>query len=134
MLGVTVDGSGGRFDLLDAAVHVAADDGRVEGVAVRNATFGILVEKAERAQVRGNEVIGDPAQVRSACAATASGSGRPTTRVVEGNRVRDGRDVVLWYASRNRVAGNLIERGRYGAHFMYSHDNEIVGEPLRRAT
>jgi nitrous oxidase accessory protein len=39
----------------------------------------------------------------------------------------DSRDVVLWYASRNRVAENQIERGRYGAHLMYSHDNEIVG-------
>jgi nitrous oxidase accessory protein len=47
--------------------------------------------------------------------------------VVEDNRVSDGRDVVLWYASRNRVTGNIIERGRYGAHLMYSHDNEIVG-------
>ena len=34
---------------------------------------------------------------------------------------------MLWYASRNRVAGNRIERGRYGAHLMYSHGNEIVG-------
>jgi nitrous oxidase accessory protein len=41
--------------------------------------------------------------------------------------VRDGRDVVLWYASRNRVIDNTIESGRYGAHLMYSHDNEIAG-------
>ncbi|MBW1875893.1 MAG: hypothetical protein JRI98_11075 [Deltaproteobacteria bacterium] len=31
LLGVTVDGSGGRFDTLDAAVHVVADDVRVQG-------------------------------------------------------------------------------------------------------
>lgn len=126
LLGVTVDGSGGRFDLLDAAVHVTGRDGRVEGVAVRNATFGILVEKAERAQVRDNEVTGD--------AAKPLGLRGDSIRlweaydcVVEANRVRDGRDMVLWYASRNRVIDNTIERGRYGAHLMYSHDNEIAG-------
>jgi nitrous oxidase accessory protein len=43
LLGVTVDGSGGRFDLLDAAVRVSADDARVEGVAIRGALFGIPI-------------------------------------------------------------------------------------------
>lgn len=46
LLGITVDGSGGRFDTLDAAVHVTGDDARVEGVLVQNATFGLLVEKS----------------------------------------------------------------------------------------
>jgi len=124
LLGVTVDGSGGRFDLLDAAVHVSGRAGRVEGVAIRNATFGILVEKAERALVRGNEVVGDAAQSLG-----LRGDGirlwEAYDCVVEDNRVLDGRDVVLWYASRNRVVGNTIEGGRYGAHLMYSHDNEL---------
>jgi nitrous oxidase accessory protein len=35
------------------------------------------------------------------------------------------RDVVLWYASRNRIARNRIQDGRYGAHLMYSHGNQI---------
>jgi len=126
LLGVTVDGSGGRFDLLDAAVHVAGREGRVEGIAIRNATFGILVEKAERAQVRGNEVVGDAAQSLG-----LRGDGirlwEAYDCVVEGNLVRDGRDMVLWYASRNRVLDNTIEGGRYGAHLMYSHDNELAG-------
>jgi len=126
LLGVTVDGSGGRFDLLDAAVHVSGRAARVEGVAIRNATFGILVEKAEGARVRGNEVIGDPAKPLG-----LRGDGirlwEAYDCVVEGNRVVDGRDMVLWYASRNRVADNTIEGGRYGAHLMYSHQNEITG-------
>jgi nitrous oxidase accessory protein len=126
LLGITVDGSGGRFDLLDAAVHVAGRDHRVEGVAVRNATFGILVEKAERAQVRGNEVLGDATQSLG-----LRGDGirlwEAYDCVVEGNQVRNGRDMVLWYASRNRVADNIVEGGRYGAHLMYSHDNELSG-------
>jgi nitrous oxidase accessory protein len=88
--------------------------------------FGILVERATGASVRGNEVLGDASQPLG-----LRGDGIRLWEVydstVEGNLLRDTRDVVLWYASRNRVAGNQIERGRYGAHLMYSHENEIVG-------
>jgi nitrous oxidase accessory protein len=131
LLGVEVDGSGGRFDLLDAAVHVSGRDARVEGVAIRNATFGILVERAERVRVLDNEVLGDAAR-----ALGLRGDGirlwEAYDCVVAGNRVQDGRDVVLWYASRNRLSGNTVEGGRYGAHLMYSHENELVGNRFLR--
>jgi len=126
LLGVTVDGSGGRYDLLDAAIHVAGRSGRVEGVLVRNAVFGILIERATGATVRGNHVLGDASQPLG-----LRGDGirlwETYDSTVEDNWLEDSRDVVLWYASRNRVAGNRIEHGRYGAHLMYSHGNQIVG-------
>ena len=124
LLGVTVDGSGGRFDLLDAAVHVSGHGGRVEGVRIRNAVFGILVESAKGASVRGNDVLGDPGRPLG-----LRGDGirlwETYDSTVEDNVLRHSRDVVLWYASRNRMAGNRIEGGRYGAHLMYSHGNDI---------
>jgi nitrous oxidase accessory protein len=124
LLGVTVDGSGGRFDRLDAGIHVTGAGARVEGVSVRNAVFGILVERASGARVIGNEVTGDASQPLGL-------RGDPIRLweaydcAVEDNLARDGRDVVLWYASRNRMARNRVEGGRYGAHLMYSHDNRI---------
>jgi nitrous oxidase accessory protein len=124
--GVTVEGSGGRFDTLDAAIHAEGHGPSVEDVAVRGATFGILVEKATAARIRGNEVLGEreaPLGLR--------GDGIRLWEVydsrVEDNRVLDGRDVVLWYASRNHLVRNRVEGGRYGAHLMYSHENEIAG-------
>jgi nitrous oxidase accessory protein len=126
LLGVTVDGSGGRYDLLDGAVHVAGRDARVEGVLIRNAVFGILIERATGASVRGNRVLGDATQPLG-----LRGDGirlwETYDSTVADNWLTDSRDVVLWYASRNRVAGNRIERGRYGAHLMYSHGNQLVG-------
>jgi nitrous oxidase accessory protein len=126
LLGVTVDGSGGRYDLLDAAVHVTGRGARVEGVLVRNAVFGILIEKATGATVRANQVRGDARQPLG-----LRGDGirlwETYDSTVENNQLEDSRDIVLWYASRNRVAGNRIERGRYGAHLMYSHGNQLVG-------
>lgn len=122
--GLTIDGSGGRFDKLDAAVHVIADDATVDGVTVVHSVYGVLVEKARRARITHNHIIGD--------ATTAMGMRGDTIRLWEAydstvtdNLVEDGRDVVVWYSSRNLVAMNRVLRGRYGTHLMYSHDNVI---------
>ncbi|MGH7338872.1 MAG: nitrous oxide reductase family maturation protein NosD, partial [Candidatus Rokuibacteriota bacterium] len=126
LLGMTIDGSGGRFDLLDAAVHVAGRGARVEGVRVQEATFGILVERASQAVVRDNEISGDPERTLG-----LRGDGirlwECYDSVVEGNVLEHSRDMVLWYASRNRIARNRVRGGRYGAHLMYSHENQIAG-------
>jgi len=124
LLGVSVDGSGGRFDLLDAAVAVRADDARVEGIEVRNALFGLLAEQASRVVLRGNRIVGDPASPLG-----MRGDGVRIWEVrqsrIEHNQLEDSRDMVVWYASGNRIAGNSVARGRYGTHLMYSHDNEL---------
>ena len=126
LLGVSVDGSGSRFDTLDAAVHVEGRGQRVEGIAVQRATFGILVERATQARILGNEVAGDssaPFGLRG----DAIRMWEVHDSEIADNRVRDSRDMVLWYASGNRVTGNRVEGGRYGAHLMYSHRNEVAG-------
>lgn len=124
LLGVSVDGSGGRFDQLDAAVHVEGKGTRVEGVSVRNAIHGILVEKAEGVLVRGNVVYGDRGQ---SLGLRGDGIRLWETRdsVVEDNRVHDGRDLVVWYSGGNRLRRNHVTGGRYGTHLMYSHGNHI---------
>jgi nitrous oxidase accessory protein len=129
--GVTVDGSGARFDLLDAAVLVTADDTRVERVRIVSALFGIRVERANRVVLRDNEVEGNPAKVLG-----LRGDGIRLWEVrgstIEGNRMRDSRDLVVWYSPGNRFLGNRIEGGRYGTHFMYSHDNVARGNDYDR--
>jgi nitrous oxidase accessory protein len=94
-------------------------------VLVRNATFGILAERATAVTLRGNHVQGD---ARRAFGLRGDGIRLWETydSLVEGNRLENSRDVVLWYASRNRLVGNLIQGGRYGAHLMYSHGNQIA--------
>jgi nitrous oxidase accessory protein len=126
LTGLTVDGSGGRFDTLDAAVHVVADDIRVEGVRVQNAAFGVLVEKANRAMILNNVVQGPddgPLGLRG------DGIRLWETRdsKIRGNQVIGSRDMVVWYSSSNEIVRNTVVRGRYGTHFMYSHDNLVEG-------
>ncbi len=122
--GLTVDGSGGRFDTLDAAVHVVADDVRVEGVRVVNAAFGLLIERANRATIIDNLVEGPddgPLGLRG------DGIRLWETRdsVVRGNRMIGCRDMVIWYSSDNTLVDNTVVRSRYGTHFMYSHRNRV---------
>lgn len=126
LLGVTVDGSGGRFDTLDAAVHVTGDHNRVEGVVVRNAAFGLLVEKANYALIRNNLVLG-PDQGPLGLRGDGIRLWETRHSVIEGNEVVGSRDMVVWYSNDNRIVDNTVLRGRYGTHFMYSHDNVIEG-------
>ncbi|HZI14884.1 MAG TPA: nitrous oxide reductase family maturation protein NosD [Myxococcus sp.] len=124
LLGLTVDGSGGRYDSQDAAVLVRGRAARVEGVRVRNAVFGILLERTEGVTVRGNHVLG--------MGGLALGMRGDAIRLwetrhstVEDNRVEAGRDVVVWYSSHNVLRRNTVTGGRYGTHLMHSHDNVV---------
>jgi nitrous oxidase accessory protein len=126
LAGFTVDGSGNRADLLDGAVHVSGSAHVVTGLSILHAPYGILVEKARGVVVRGNHVEGD-------ALASFGRRGDPirlwetTDSLVEGNQVEDGRDVVVWYSSRNSILKNHVRGGRYGTHLMYSHDNLVEG-------
>lgn len=120
--GITVDGSGGRFEQLDAAVRIAADEVRVERVAVRNALFGILANRASRLVIRGNEVDGNPHKALG-MRGDAIRLWEVRDSLISGNHTRDARDLVVWYSPDNRLIANVVERGRYGIHFMYSHGN-----------
>lgn len=124
LVGLTVDGSGGRFDTLDAAVHVRGRGAGVEGVTVRNAVFGILAERAEGVTVRGNHVVGSGGPALG-MRGDAIRLWETQHSLVEDNLVEAGRDVVVWYSSHNTVRRNTVTGGRYGTHFMYSHDNVV---------
>jgi len=119
-----IDGSGGRFDLLDAAIRIRADGVHVEGVEIRNALFGILAEQCRDLVLRHNRVVG-----RGDKTLGLRGDGIRLWEVrharVEGNSVEDSRDLVVWYSGDNVFVGNHVSGGRYGTHFMYSHRNRV---------
>ncbi len=125
LLGLTVDGSGTRFDVLDAAVKLdKGSDVVIEGVTVSRATFGILIEQAKRVTLVGNHVIGN-----GGAALGMRGDGirlwETYDSLVERNLVEQSRDLVVWYSSRNVLRDNEVRHGRYGTHFMYSHGNRV---------
>lgn len=124
--GCTVAGSGARFELMDAAVRVEGQDIRVEDVDIQDALFGVLVQLSQRVRIAGNRIRGTGQEAMG-----LRGDGIRLWETVDSelvdNEVSDCRDVVVWYSSRNRIAGNVVTGCRYGTHFMYSHDNEVTG-------
>ena len=131
LAGVTLDGSGARYDTEDAAVKVKQADGvRIEGLRIVRAVFGILSERTNGIVVRDNEIRGNP-DVPHGMRGDAIRLWETRQGLVQGNRVVDSRDIVVWYSPGNRVLDNHVERGRYGTHFMYSSDNEVAGNEYR---
>ena len=124
LLGLSIAGSGSRYDKQDAGILVAADHVRIERVVVHDTIFGITVEQAREVIVRGNRIV-CRRQACSDCGVTRSASGRSTT---DGRRQRvvDARDVVVWYSSRNRIIDNLVTGSHYGTDFMYSRENMVA--------
>jgi len=120
--GLTVRGTGTRYDSEDAAIRIDhAADVRIVDSHVEDALFGIFVVQGDRCAIEGSTVVGkDLPHVRrgdgirlwysSAC------------RLL-GNRVDRSRDVIIWYSSGTVVEDNLVQRSRYGLHYMYSNDN-----------
>ncbi|MFN0064243.1 MAG: nitrous oxide reductase family maturation protein NosD [Myxococcaceae bacterium] len=122
---LTVQGSGGRQDVLDAAVKLQGSHIRVEGIAVRDSLFGILAERSSRILIRDSHVKGTGGE-----ALGMRGDGihlwETTDSRVEGNRVENARDCVVWYSKNNDLVGNEVRDGRYGVHLMYSHNNRVM--------
>lgn len=129
--GLTIDGTGGKFDRLDGAVRLRADDTEVSQVSVQHAVFGILVERAARVRVVGNHVEGsrDPA---IGLRGDSIRLWETRDSLIADNQVSHGRDLVVWYSSGNTISGNRVDGGRYGLHFMYSHDNRVEKNHLVR--
>lgn len=131
--GFTVEGSGQRFDIMDAGVLVRGEKVAVRGLTVRHALFGLVAEQSFGVTFDGNHVIGDPA-----VPAGVRGDGIRLWEVrgasIVNNRVEDSRDIVVWYSPGNLIAGNTVVRSRYATHFMYASDCVVRDNHFRENT
>lgn len=125
--GLKVVGSGDRADKVDAGITAQAPV-TIEDMIVEDVLYGINLEAAPDSIVRNNIVRGR--EVHIARRGDAIRVWESHDSVIEDNLVEDTRDVVIWYSQRMRIAGNTIRAGRYGLHYMYSHDSVIEGNRL----
>lgn len=123
--GVTVDGSGARYDLQDAGVRIEADRVVLRGVFINKALFGIISERVNAVHIEDNIItgVGEEALGLRGDAIRLWETRRSS---VVGNRVSRSRDIVVWYSSGNSIRNNEVRESRYATHLMYSHDNEVV--------
>jgi len=128
--GLRIGQSGGRDR---PAVLATAPDVTLEGLDIETGGYGIRLERADRAIVRGNAIR-----------TTQPPGGRFTERkngidlyetddaVIEANTVVAMYDAIYIENSDGvRIAGNTVESSRYGIHVMYSDGTAITGNTGR---
>lgn len=129
--GFVIRGSGRRQAAEHAGILASGAPGLViEDNRLEDVLFGIYVKQSDRPVIRRNVVIGADVPV----ARRGDGIRLWYSRdgVIEHNRVRRVRDVVVWFSHRARARGNDVRESRYGLHYMYSNhglfeDNKFVG-------
>lgn len=123
-LGFSIEGSGTRYDLLDAALEIQGEDLRAEGLLITGAVYGIITNRSRNIVLHGNSVVGTGQE-----ALGLRGDGiriwETYDSEVTDNRMRGARDMVIWYSNNNRIEKNEVRGCRYGTHLMYSHNNDI---------
>ena len=130
LIGLTVDGSGSRYDLQDAAIYISADRCLIQSNFITNAIFGIVVEKANYVQVKDNIVYGNNEKYLG-LRGDAVRFWEMRHSLIQGNKVYNSRDVIVWYSHHNQIIENTIQNGRYGTHLMYCHSNILLRNDYR---
>ncbi|PWF21522.1 nitrous oxide reductase family maturation protein NosD [Corticimicrobacter populi] len=129
---LTVRGSGMDLFEMDAAIFLdrEAQGAVIEDNHVLDNLIGIYVRGAADVQVRGNRVVGN-GELRM----SERGNGiqlwnAPGTEVVD-NEIRSGRDGIYTDTSKhNSFRNNRIADVRFGVHYMYTQDSELVGNEV----
>jgi nitrous oxidase accessory protein len=130
--GFDLEGSGtGATNRMDAAVHLAAGNGRIEENRMRRVFYGVVAEGST------NEISGNSIEGFLDLPFGQRGNGvylyRAPSATVARNRISGMRDAIyLQFAGRSRVEDNVVEDSRYGLHDMFSDDAIVAGNTFRR--
>jgi nitrous oxidase accessory protein len=123
--------SGRRATTEDAGVRATGDRIRIVDVQLDDVLFGVLFKAChtcllERVHIEGDRDAAEP-----------QGDGitlwESNDSVVRGAVVENGRDFVVWYTRRALIENNFLRHGRYGIHFMYTHDSIARGNHIEGA-
>jgi nitrous oxidase accessory protein len=122
--GLEIRDSGDDQSREDAGILAnQADHVVVEGNRLVNVLFGVYVKQGKAPVIRHNEIEGKDlpfARRGDGIRLWYSDSG-----LVEHNRVRRVRDLVIWFANHATIRDNRVSESRYGLHYMYSHHSRF---------
>jgi nitrous oxidase accessory protein len=115
--------SGALHNNEDAGIQVRGHHNIIKDNVIDGVLFGIVLEKSDHNIVKRNKIAAKPLDLGMRGDAIKLWYSNENT--VEGNDVRNSRDVILWYSSHNHLTGNVETGGRYGLHLMYATYNLI---------
>lgn len=135
--GVTVRGlrltnSGESHDTADAGLLVEGNDNLVEDIAIDNALFGIHLRQARRNTLRNNRISSKSREVN------LRGDGirlwYSSDNLIEGNVLREVRDIFLINAPDNRLIGNDVRHSGVGIQLVYAPGNLLEDNRIEANT
>lgn len=117
-------GSGNSHNDLDAGVQIRGEHNVVKDTRIDDCLFGVDLQQANNNIVRRNHIASKPVELgqRGDAIRLWYSFGNQITD----NRIRDARDMVVWYSRDNLIARNDGRGGRYSLHFMYAQYNEVI--------
>lgn len=122
--GFLIRGSGSSLDEENSGLTLDESPGsRISGNRFEDVLFGIYLRESSRSEIVDNVISSKKLALPRRGDAVRIWYSDDVR--IEGNRVSDSRDVVLWYSERLLVRRNSVTGGRYGLHFMYCDDAEI---------
>jgi nitrous oxidase accessory protein len=127
--GLRISGSGSEIGTFDSGVFVAptAVGALVEDNSVLGNLYGVYLQGARDAMVRGNRIVGISEGRRTQAGNGVNLWNAPGAKVI-GNEISHGRDGIFTNASRDNVfSGNRFSDLRFAIHYMYTNDSEISG-------
>ncbi len=123
--GVHLKGSGDSHDSDDGCLNVRGHRNTIEGNVMDDCLFGIDLKQSNDNAVLRNRISSKPFGL--GLRGDALRLWYSMRNRIEANEVSDSRDMVVWYSNGNLFRDNVGRRSRYSLHFMFSYDNEVVG-------
>lgn len=127
--GFEIRGSGNTLDRENAGITVLAPNTVVENNLLNDVLFGVYFKQAPGGVVRNNVVNAKPLEI------ARRGDGirawYSDDILIEGNRVVNGRDTVIWFSNNGVVRNNVMENSRYGMHYMFSNNQVLENNIMR---
>lgn len=135
--GVTVRGlrltnSGESHDTVDAGLLVEGNDNLVEDIVIDDALFGIHLRQARRNTLRHNRISSKSREVN------LRGDGirlwYSSDNLIEGNVLREVRDIFLINSPDNRLIGNDVRHSGVGIQLVYAPGNLLEDNSIEANT
>jgi len=120
--GFRVSGSGESLSVEDTGIVLdSAQNSIIEENRLEDVLFGIYLKNSSGTIIRNNIIVGKdlPIAVRGDGIRLWYSS---DTKILN-NTISGARDLVMWWSGDTLVKGNIVEKGRYGLHYMYSNNN-----------
>ena len=127
--GFVIRNSGTSLDHENAGITGTGARVTIENNRLEDVLFGIYLKDAPGSIVRNNTVHGKDLEMG------VRGDGLRlwycADSLLEGNHVADSRDMIVWFSPNSVVRGNVVERSRYGLHFMVNENDVAENNVLR---